>query len=164
MWPTLIALLVPPGGPPGGTGGTPSPFARLRNVGADFFAGDLRAAFFAGFLAEDFREADFFFGALFRAALFFRDAGRLAAFLRGFDFFALFFLAGARFAAFFFLAGAFLRAAFFADLRPFFAAIGRLRIRGLLSRDYRPFVKCIEPASEARCRVIVTRRFRRCRT
>ncbi|HUQ98726.1 MAG TPA: hypothetical protein VM166_04665 [Gemmatimonadaceae bacterium] len=77
-----------------------------------------------------------FFAALFRAA------GRLAALRLGCDFFAafflaLFFLAGARFAAFFF-AGAFLRAAFFAFFRPFFAAIGRLLIRGLLSRDYCP--------------------------
>ena len=107
------------GGPPGGTGGTPSPLARFRGFAAGFFAG-LRAAFFGAFRFEDF------FAALLRAA------GRLAALRFGRDFFAafflaLFFLAGARFAAFFFFAGAFLRAAFFADFRPFFAAIGRLR-------------------------------------
>ena len=126
--PTLIALFVNDvcGGPPGGTGGTPSPRARFMNLrGLAFFAGALRAAFFAGdFFAEVFRRALLFF-----AELFLRAAGRLAAFFFGRDFFAAFFFpAGARFAAFFFFAGAFLRAAFFADFRPFFAAIGRLRI------------------------------------
>jgi hypothetical protein len=151
------------GGPPGGTGGTPSPRARLRNDFAAVFGADLRAAFFAGFRAEDFLAADFFFGALFLAALFLRVAGRLAAFRRGFDLFVLFFLAGARFAAFFLLAGAFLRAAFFADFRPFFAAIGHSVIKGLLCRDYWPIVKRIEPASEARPHVTGTGPFRRVR-
>lgn len=130
--PTLIALFVNVvwGGPPGGTGGTPSPRARFMNFARlGFFAGALRAAFFgADFRGEDFFAADFLRELLFFGALFFRAAGRLAALRFGRDFFAALFLrAGARFAAFFFLAGAFLRAAFFADFRPFFAAIGRLR-------------------------------------
>ena len=105
------------GGPPGGTGGTPSPRAFFLKLLVVFFAEDLRAVF----LDEDF------FAELFFAAVFLRVAGRFAVLRFDPDFFApLFLRAGARFADFFF-AGAFPRAAFFPDFRPFFAAIGRLR-------------------------------------
>ena len=91
--------------------------------GADFFAtGFLRGADF--FATLFLRAGDFFAVGFLRAGDFFAAFFRLAG-----DFFAALFLRAGFLAALFFFAGAFLREAFFADFfRPFFAAIGRLRL------------------------------------
>lgn len=162
-----IAFTVPDSGGPGGTGGKPSiffalfssPLGRLRFAGAFRVAGFLAGDFRADFLAAGFRAEVFFRALLFFAAAFLRVAGRLAAFRFGRDFFfaALFLRAGAFFLEVFFLAGAFLRAAFFFDFfPPFFAAIGCLRFKGSLYRDYPLTVKGSEPVSEPRRHVVVT--------